>query len=60
MIVSRLINGVGTGVLSATVPVYGSEHSDYESRGQFIANGVYIEHIWCGSCLLDGIRLQLH
>lgn len=37
MIVSRLINGIGTGVLNATVPVYGSELSDYESRGQFIA-----------------------
>lgn len=37
MIVSRLINGVGTGILNATVPVYGSEVSDYKSRGQFIA-----------------------
>ncbi|KAJ5273089.1 hypothetical protein N7478_008214 [Penicillium angulare] len=37
MIVSRLINGVGTGILNATVPVYGSELADYESRGMFIA-----------------------
>ncbi|KAE8330932.1 general substrate transporter [Aspergillus sergii] len=37
MIVSRLINGIGTGVLNATVPVYGSELADYESRGMFIA-----------------------
>ncbi|KAJ6009428.1 hypothetical protein N7522_004444 [Penicillium canescens] len=37
MIVSRLINGIGTGILNATVPVYGSELADYESRGQFIA-----------------------
>ncbi|PYI06987.1 general substrate transporter [Aspergillus sclerotiicarbonarius CBS 121057] len=37
MIVARLINGIGTGVLNATVPVYGSELADYESRGQFIA-----------------------
>lgn len=37
MITSRLVNGIGTGVLNATVPVYGSEVSDYESRGQFIA-----------------------
>ncbi|CAL5871888.1 uncharacterized protein PFLUO_LOCUS6142 [Penicillium psychrofluorescens] len=37
MIVSRLINGIGTGVLNATVPVYGSEIADYETRGMFIA-----------------------
>jgi MFS family permease len=37
MTMSRLINGIGTGVLNATVPVYGSELADYESRGQFIA-----------------------
>jgi MFS family permease len=37
MIVSRLINGVGTGILNATVPVYGSELADYETRGMFIA-----------------------
>jgi MFS family permease len=36
-IVSRLINGVGTRIPNATVPVYGSEVSDYKSRGQFIA-----------------------
>lgn len=37
MIVSRVINGIGTGVLNATVPVYGSELADYETRGMFIA-----------------------
>ncbi|KAL1858432.1 hypothetical protein Plec18170_002630 [Paecilomyces lecythidis] len=37
MIVSRLINGIGTGVLNATVPVYGSELAEYETRGMFIA-----------------------
>ncbi|OOF90694.1 hypothetical protein ASPCADRAFT_10424 [Aspergillus carbonarius ITEM 5010] len=37
MIVARLINGIGTGILNATVPVYGSELADYQSRGQFIA-----------------------
>lgn len=37
MLVSRLVNGIGTGVLNATVPVYGSELADYESRGKFIA-----------------------
>ncbi|KAJ5602095.1 hypothetical protein N7510_011629 [Penicillium lagena] len=37
MVVSRLINGIGTGVLNATVPVYGSELADYETRGMFIA-----------------------
>lgn len=37
MVVSRLINGIGTGMLNATVPVYGSELSDYEPRGEFIA-----------------------
>ncbi|KAL4919644.1 hypothetical protein BDW62DRAFT_216792 [Aspergillus aurantiobrunneus] len=37
MIVSCLINGIGTGVLNATVPVCGSELAEYESRGMFIA-----------------------
>jgi Sugar (and other) transporter. len=37
MITSRLINGIGTGILNATVLVYGSELVDYESRGMFIA-----------------------
>lgn len=36
MILSRLLNGIGTGILNATVPVYGSELADYESRGMFI------------------------
>ncbi|KAI9926579.1 hypothetical protein MW887_004347 [Aspergillus wentii] len=37
MIIARLINGIGTGVLNGTVPVYGSEIAEYHSRGQFIA-----------------------
>lgn len=37
MIVSRLINGIGTGIMNETVPVYGSELADYETRGMFIA-----------------------
>ncbi|KAJ5617535.1 hypothetical protein N7537_002649 [Penicillium hordei] len=37
MITFRLINGIGTGILNATVLVYGSELVDYESRGMFIA-----------------------
>lgn len=37
IICARLVNGIGTGILNAIVPVYGSEVADYQSRGQFIA-----------------------
>ncbi|KAK9354065.1 general substrate transporter [Lipomyces doorenjongii] len=37
MIGARLVNGIGTGILNAIVPVWASEISEYTSRGQFIA-----------------------
>ncbi|KAF1987132.1 general substrate transporter [Aulographum hederae CBS 113979] len=37
MICSRLINGVGTGILNAIVPAWASEVAEHTSRGQFIA-----------------------
>ncbi|KAL1583441.1 hypothetical protein WHR41_07597 [Cladosporium halotolerans] len=37
MIFARLINGWGTGVLNAIVPVWATETADHTSRGQFIA-----------------------
>lgn len=37
MICARLINGIGTGILNAIVPVYATETADYTSRGQFVA-----------------------
>lgn len=37
MICARLVNGWGTGILNAIVPVYATETADHTSRGQFIA-----------------------
>lgn len=37
MICSRLVNGIGTGILNGIVPVWASELSDYNTRGAFIA-----------------------
>ncbi|GAB7330967.1 hypothetical protein MBLNU13_g02478t1 [Cladosporium sp. NU13] len=37
MIFARLINGWGTGVLNAIVPVWATETAEHTSRGQFIA-----------------------
>ncbi|KAK6206473.1 hypothetical protein LQW54_007766 [Pestalotiopsis sp. IQ-011] len=37
MICSRLVNGVGTGILNAIVPAWASELADHKSRGTFIA-----------------------
>ncbi|KAI8264112.1 Sugar transporter STL1 [Colletotrichum sp. SAR11_239] len=37
MIGSRLVNGIGTGILNGIVPVWASELADYTSRGSFIA-----------------------
>ncbi|KAF7585600.1 hypothetical protein BBP40_010493 [Aspergillus hancockii] len=37
MICSRLINGIGTGILNAIVPVWATETAEHTSRGQFIA-----------------------
>ena len=37
MICARLINGWGTGILNAIVPVWATETSEHTSRGQFVA-----------------------
>ena len=37
MICARLINGFGTGILNAIVPVWATETATHTSRGQFIA-----------------------
>ncbi|KAL3418715.1 hypothetical protein PVAG01_10431 [Phlyctema vagabunda] len=37
MILARLINGWGTGILNAIVPVWATETAEHTSRGQFIA-----------------------
>ncbi|KAF3008212.1 hypothetical protein E8E14_009090 [Neopestalotiopsis sp. 37M] len=37
MICSRLVNGIGTGILNAIVPAWASELADHKSRGTFIA-----------------------
>lgn len=34
---ARFINGVGTGILNAIVPVWATETAEHTSRGQFIA-----------------------
>lgn len=37
MICARAVNGIGTGILNAIVPVWATETADHTSRGQFIA-----------------------
>ena len=37
MICARLINGFGTGILNAIVPVWATETAEHKSRGQFVA-----------------------
>ncbi|KAK8007743.1 GTP cyclohydrolase-2 [Apiospora arundinis] len=37
MICARLVNGIGTGILNAIVPVWATETAEHTSRGQFIA-----------------------
>lgn len=37
MICARLINGWGTGILNAIVPVWATETAEHKSRGQFVA-----------------------
>ena len=34
---ARLINGWGTGILNAIVPVWATETAEHTSRGQFVA-----------------------
>ncbi|KAJ5965616.1 hypothetical protein N7481_012330 [Penicillium waksmanii] len=36
-ILARFINGIGTGILNAIVPVWATETAEHTSRGQFIA-----------------------
>jgi sugar porter (SP) family MFS transporter len=37
MICARLVNGWGTGILNAIVPVWATETAEHKSRGQFVA-----------------------
>ena len=37
MIMARLVNGFGTGILNAIIPVFAAETAEHTSRGQFIA-----------------------
>jgi hypothetical protein len=37
IVTARLINGFGTGILNAIVPVWATESAQHTSRGQFIA-----------------------
>ncbi|KAI0191388.1 general substrate transporter [Xylaria flabelliformis] len=37
MLGARAVNGIGTGILNAIVPVWATETSEHTSRGQFIA-----------------------
>ena len=37
MIIARLVNGWGTGILNAIVPVWATETAEHKSRGQFVA-----------------------
>ncbi|SMR61403.1 unnamed protein product [Zymoseptoria tritici ST99CH_3D1] len=37
MICARLVNGIGTGILNAIVPVWATETAEHTSRGQFVA-----------------------
>lgn len=37
MLPARFINGIGTGILNAIVPVWATETAEHTSRGQFIA-----------------------
>ena len=34
---ARAVNGIGTGILNAIVPVWATETAEHTSRGQFIA-----------------------
>ena len=35
--IARLVNGWGTGMLNAIVPVWATETAEHKSRGQFVA-----------------------
>lgn len=37
MICARAVNGIGTGILNAIVPVWATETAEHTSRGQFVA-----------------------
>lgn len=47
MICARLVNGWGTGILNAIVPVWAAESSDHTSRGQFIAIEFTLNSEYC-------------
>jgi hypothetical protein len=37
ILIARAVNGIGTGILNAIVPVWATETAEHTSRGQFIA-----------------------
>lgn len=37
MIIARVVNGIGTGILNVIVPVWATETASHTSRGQFVA-----------------------
>ncbi|KAF8537071.1 putative MFS monosaccharide transporter [Trichophaea hybrida] len=37
MLIARIVNGVGTGILNSVVPVWATEVADHSSRGQMIS-----------------------
>ena len=67
MICARLVNGIGTGILNAIVPVWASEIAEYKSRGAFITIeftlnifGVVLAYwIEYGLSFIDGGRSQI-
>lgn len=38
MIVARVLNGMGTGILNAVTPVWATETASYQSRGAFVSS----------------------
>ena len=37
MVLARVLNGIGTGILNAITPVWATETAEHTSRGQFVA-----------------------
>lgn len=62
---ARFINGIGTGILNAIVPVWATETAEHTSRGQFIAIeftlnifGVVLAY-WLELCVLHSPSILL-
>ena len=37
ILIARVFNGIGTGILNAITPVWATETAEHTSRGQFVA-----------------------